>query len=61
LSSTEETIGKFHVAEETKSICQIQLLISLAAIYEEVQRENRFGISSEVARRDEGKVWVGGY
>jgi len=61
LSSTEEIVRKFHVTEKTKSICQIQLLIGLAAINEEVQRENGFGISSEVARCDEGKVWVGGY
>jgi len=37
------------------------LLISLAAINEEIERENGFGIGSEVARCDKGKVWVGGY
>jgi len=61
LSSTKEIIGKSHVTEETKSICQIQLLISLAAINEEIERENGFGIGSEVARCNKGKVWVGGY
>lgn len=46
-SSSKESLGEFHVAEEAETSIEIELTIVLSTIDEKVDGENRFCVSGE--------------